>query len=294
MSQQINLFDGIPVRARDWFSLPLVAVVYLLAAGVMLGLYGRLQDELAVLKVQQTQAQAGYEAMQKKLEVLASQIKPVDNTQLNAQLQQLQARLDMQTQVLQIFSASLSAAAPQLIDYMRALAAQPYPGVWLTGFSITPALQHLSLMGKALQTQDIPAYLGRLSLQKVFAGTQFSGIQFKQIALVKPTPAAGGSASPASAEAVNAAAASPASESSAAVTNAKGSAGSTALPATPAASPAANPAGNTATTAAAAAPSLTVYAFEVKGQDMQAAERQASGLSWDAFVEQTIQAAPAK
>jgi len=207
-------------------------------------------------------------------------------------LQSLQARLEMQTQVLQMFNASLSDAAPQLIDYMQALAARPYPGVWITGFHITPAVQSLSLSGNALQTQDIPAYLGQLSAQHIFAGTQFSGLQFKQLELVKPTPAAGTSMATASAAAnTNTTASSPLPTASATDDKASPAAsaggGVTQADIPPAAA-------ERSTAAATLAPRMTVYAFEVKGLDMQAAAKQASGMSWDAFVEQTIQAAPAK
>ena len=274
MSQQINLFEGGLVKSRDRFSLSMVGAVYFLAAVVMYYLFTGLQNENTELQLQRNQAVAQYEAMQKKVEEFSKRVVPIDNSKLEAELNALNSRLDMQSQMLAIFQYAISDAAYHLIDYMRALTQQQQPGVWLTGFKIEPGAQHLSLSGKALQTVDIPAYLGLLSAQKIFAGTLFSGIQFKQVELHKSQPSVGLATE--QAPVVAASAPQP-------VTTGKGGAAAPSVAPAPA-SPAAE---NGATPAPDAV--LMVYAFDVKGQDMQNPTKAVNGVTWDEFVRQTTQ-----
>ena len=274
MSQQINLFEGGLVKSRDWFSLPMVAGVYVLAAAVMFYLFTGLQAENAQLQVQRNQAVAQYETMQKKVNEFAQRATPIDNSQLESTLKNLHARFEMQSQILAIFQQSLSVSAYHLIDYMRAFTAQQQPGLWLTGFRIEPGSQHLSLSGQALRSEDIPLYLDMLSAQRVFEGTQFSGIQFKQVELHQNQAAAAVPVAP------------PVPASEPAVSGKSGAEnGSSPAPAAVAAAPAAN-------VASTAAASLKVYAFEVKGQDVQNKAKLLNTVSWDEFVRQTTQSSP--
>lgn len=279
MSQQINLFEGGLVRSKDWFTLPLVGGVYVLAACVMFYLNTGLEAESAQLEVQRNQATAQYESMQKKIEEFSQRVTPVDNSKLEAELKNLKARLDMQTQILAIFQQSISDAANHLVDYMRALTAQQQPGLWLTGFKIEPAVQHVTLSGQALQSEDIPQYLDLLSAQRIFEGTQFSGIQFKQVELRKNQPATPTDNTVTMPAPVAVAEPSPSVKGM--PPEAASNASAPAVTATPAA-------------VVAPAPDLTlkVYAFEVKGQDLQSQVKRDNAMGWDEFVRQTTQSQP--
>ncbi|MGQ2964630.1 PilN domain-containing protein, partial [Methylophilus sp.] len=275
---QVNLFESGLVKSKDWFTLTLVGAVYALAALAMVYFYTGIEAENAQLLTQRDQATAQYDAMQKKVDEFAKKVTPVDNSKLEAELKKLNSRFEMQSQMLAIFQQSISEQAYHLIDYMRALTGQQQAGLWLTGFKIEPAAQHVSLSGQALQTEDIPLYLDLLSAQRVFEGTQFSGLQFKQVELQKTVtqPAAVVATAP------PVAATAPAPQA-----GAKGAAVA-AAPATPVA-PAA------ATTPVVEVPvKLQVYTFEVKGQDMRDRSKPVSTLSWDDFVRQTGQPAQAR
>ncbi|WP_029148067.1 PilN domain-containing protein [Methylophilus sp. 5] len=281
MSQQINLFDGGLVKSKDWFTLPVVAAIYVLAAGVMFYLFTGLQAENAQLQTQRNQAVTQYETTQKKVDQFAQHVTPIDNSKLEATLKSLNARFEMQSQILAIFQQSISGAANHLVDYMRALTAQQQPGLWLTGFNIEPGAQHVTLSGQALQSEDIPLYLDLLSTQRIFEGTQFSGIQFKQVELHRAQAAASATPAPTPvpppAPVVEAPAGKGATEASASAGAAPG------VPASPAAAP----------SAPAAEVTLQVYAFEVKGKDLQNKAKRENTVSWDEFVRQTTQS-PAK
>jgi hypothetical protein len=281
MSQQINLFESGLVKSKDWFTLSFVAVIYVVAALAMVYFYTGLSSENEQLQVQRNQAVAQQDAMKKKVDEFAQRLVPIDNSKLEAELAKLKIRLEMQSQILAIFQQSISDKAYHLIDYMRALAGEQQPGLWLTGFRIEPGAQHVSLSGQALQTEDIPLYLDLLSGQKVFAGTQFSGLQFKQVELqkntVQATPATAAVAAPAAVPSVppvsgkdNSSAPPPASST---------------VPALPV---------NAAVPASNVPAKLQVYAFDVKGQDLSNKTKPESAVSWDDFVSQTIQQPKAK
>ena len=276
MSQQINLFEPGLVKSRDWFTLSFVAGVYALAAAAMMYFYSGLVSDNTQLQVQRAQAQAQFAAMQKKVDEFSQQLVPVDNSKLEAELKGLKARLEMQTQILAIFQQSISEDAWHLIDYMRALTGQQQPGLWLTGFKIEPAFQHVSLSGQSLQTEDIPLYLDLLSAQKVFAGTQFSGLQFKQVELHKPQTAPVTDANTAAPAATTVAA-----------TTATGK--ETAEPAAAVPAETSVPANAGTPTPAPATDALKVYAFDVKGREANDKNRSLNTVSWDDFVRQTVQ-----
>lgn len=289
MSQQINLYEGGGVKAKEWFSLPMVAAVYVLTAVVMYYFYTGLAAENEQLQVQRHQAVAQFETMQKKVEEFSRKAKPIDNTKLEAELKTLKAQLEMQTQILLIFQQSISEQSAHLIDYLRAFTGQQQPGVWLTGFKVEPAIQHLTLAGQALQSEDIPAYLDLLSHQSVFAGTEFSGIQFKQLELHQPQSRSGGNAgapaaSPAPAPVAESATVSPAGKDGGAPS------------ASPASTAPVNPQAENSlsTEATETLPGLKVYDFEVKGRDTQIINKVVSGMSWDEFVRQTVPSQPGK
>ncbi|HCU84532.1 PilN domain-containing protein [Methylophilus sp. UBA6697] len=278
MSQQINLFEGGLVKSKDWFNLPFVVVIYVLAAGVMFYLSTGLEAENAALQTQRNQAVTQYETMQKKVDQFAQRVTPIDNSKLEVELKTLKGRFDMQSQILAIFQQSISDASNHLVDYMRAFTAQQQAGLWLTGFRIEPGTQHISLTGQALQSEAIPQYLDLLSAQRIFEGTQFSGIQFKQVELQRPQ-------SPATAPA---AAASPPAAVPESTPAGKGApyAASNAAPASVA------PPATASQNAHEEEAKLQVYAFEVKGRDLQSQAKRENSVSWDDFVRQTTQAQP--
>jgi len=279
MSQQINLFEGGLVKSKDWFNLPFVVVIYVLAAGVMFYLFTGLEAENAALQTQRNQAVTQYETMQKKMDQFAQRVTPIDNSKLEAELKTLKGRFEMQSQILEIFQQSISDKANHLVDYMRALTAQQQPGLWLTGFRIEPAAQHVTLSGQALHSEDIPLYLDLLSAQRIFEGTQFSGIQFKQVELHRTQAAATSAPTPQTVTPPPA----PVAEAAAGKSAAEGATNTSSASATPPAPVA----------PVAAEVVLQVYAFEVKGQDLQNKARRENTVSWDEFVRQTTQS-PAK
>jgi hypothetical protein len=62
---------------------------------------------------------------------------------------------------------------------MQALARQIGSGIWLTGFTIARAGTEVSLQGKVLSPELVPAYLDRLKQEPALRGLQFSALEMR-------------------------------------------------------------------------------------------------------------------
>lgn len=65
-------------------------------------------------------------------------------------------------------------------EYLRALARQAQPQVWLTGFSIKPETNALEIDGQTLDPSALPAYLRRLNSEERFKGRPFAHLHIRQ------------------------------------------------------------------------------------------------------------------
>lgn len=65
-------------------------------------------------------------------------------------------------------------------EYLRALARQAQPQVWLTGFSIKPETNAVEIDGQALDASALPAYLRRLNSEERFKGRPFAHLHIRQ------------------------------------------------------------------------------------------------------------------
>ena len=65
-------------------------------------------------------------------------------------------------------------------EYLRALARQAQPQVWLTGFSIKPETHALEIDGQTLDPSALPAYLRRLNSEERFKGRPFAHLHIRQ------------------------------------------------------------------------------------------------------------------
>jgi len=60
--------------------------------------------------------------------------------------------------------------------HMLGFARQAIDGLWLTGFSIAAGGAEMSIEGRALRADLVPAYFKRLAQEPPFAGREFSGL----------------------------------------------------------------------------------------------------------------------
>jgi hypothetical protein len=188
MSQQINLLDAI--GAKRGFSLTSAAAMacgVLAAAALTLGLGAYEHARLAGL---QTEALAVDRALkdaqlgQAKAtgEIKARSPDPADD----ARLSQLEAQLRSRNEVAEALNGGVAGTAAGFSRYMMALSRQSLPGVWLTGFDLAAGGSELTLSGRALNPELLPAYLQRLTQEAPLQGRRFASMVISQPAAVTP------------------------------------------------------------------------------------------------------------
>jgi FtsZ-binding cell division protein ZapB len=102
----------------------------------------------------------------------------------SAELEQQQQRLEAQAGAREQLAASLArdAGGPSggFSEYMRAFARQTLSGVWLTGFTIGADGGELTISGRALNPDLVPAYIARLNKEPLLQGRKFAQFAVKQ------------------------------------------------------------------------------------------------------------------
>jgi hypothetical protein len=74
-------------------------------------------------------------------------------------------------------------------EYMRAFARQSLHGVWLTGFTITSDGSEMSIDGRALNPDLVPAYIARLNREPLLQGRRFAQLAVRQEVVTHSQPA---------------------------------------------------------------------------------------------------------
>ena len=198
MSQQINLFDPLFLKQKHYFSArTMVQGLGLVAAGVLCfsaivayqvnGLSAQMADtdrQLEEARQQLVQAGAGANAAtrQGRGQVLKDEIERTEIA-VRARRQLLDGLQGANVGVTDGFS-----------KYLIAFARRPLEGVWLTGFSVSAARNELTIHGRALRADLIPAYIHLLNSEAALRGMRVS--EFRLAAKEEtPQPLVSGGAS---------------------------------------------------------------------------------------------------
>lgn len=180
MSQQINLYNPVFERRRQWLSLnilgaALAALVLLFVAAA--ALTGMRNDALS----RQERASAGQlaqlkdQASKMTAQVGARQRDP----RLLEELGRVQADLDAGAEVLAVLQGGALGNTAGYSEYLRAFARQSFDGLWLTGFSIAGAGHDVTIQGRALRAELVPDYLKRLNRERIMQGRAFSELSME-------------------------------------------------------------------------------------------------------------------
>lgn len=180
MSQQINLLNPQLIRPRDWLSLRNLALIYLVALAGMVMLYQQQKTQADALQAQRNQAVASFEAAKKQLEqVSAAMHAPTDSAAQERERDNLQKKYEGQQRILAAFRQIQTDTGHHVLDVMRGFAEIRQPEVWLTGFKLNAFDRSVALTGRAMQADQVPAYLEKLGKVSVFQGQLFSGVTLK-------------------------------------------------------------------------------------------------------------------
>ena len=181
MSQQINLFNPDFRKKRELFSAVMLAqavgAVLALAACVYVYQYLALKKETARLK---TEDAALVSERDKLVETSAKYAPHTKSAALEQQAETLEQRLKGEQAVLDVLKGGNFGNTSGYSEYMRAFARQTVPGVWLTGFTINGAGVDISIEGRTLRPEGVPAYIQRLNQEPVMQGRTFAALEMQQ------------------------------------------------------------------------------------------------------------------
>jgi MSHA biogenesis protein MshI len=179
MAQQINLFDPALERQRAWLTLRNVTG---LAVGlaVAVGALGYAERrELAPLATLSTANETRLKAAREQIAVLGQQManrKP--DPHLEQEVVAKRFLLATRGEVLALLRKSIGEeAAPPFADYLRGLARQTIPGLWLTAFSIEAQSGGMEIRGRTIDPALLPTYIRRLNGEPAFRGQAFAALK---------------------------------------------------------------------------------------------------------------------
>ena len=109
-------------------------------------------------------------------------------------MQRLETQAASRREVVDILKSGAIGSTEGYTGFMRAFARQIVNGLWLTGFSIQGSGEGISLNGRTLRPELVPAYLRRLNQEPVMQGREIGSLQ---IGAPKAGPAKDAAAGPA-------------------------------------------------------------------------------------------------
>ncbi len=199
MSQQINLFNPIFLKQKKVFSAAnMVDALALLLVGVAL-FYGYASIESLNLDRQSVETARQYNQAKAQLAQTSARYAPrKPDASLDAEVKALEAQLNARKATLDSLGVGLLATGANYAEYMRALARQSLPGLWLTHFKIGAGGEDIEIVGRVLQPELVPVYIQRLKQERALHGRAFDSLSMTQREGALPADAARPAAAPAS------------------------------------------------------------------------------------------------
>lgn len=195
MSQQINLFNPIFLRQEKYFSAKTMVESLVLILVALCAFYVYAHSE--VRSFEDVAADAAHQLADTRDHFinLGGSLSPQRRSKL---LEAQVARAEGELRGKQALLASLQAAAADKAQgysqYFAAFARQTLPGVWLRGFSVADGGEVLSIRGRVLHPDLVPAYIHALNKEEVMRGRSVT--RLKLVAHNEPTPAANAAPQP--------------------------------------------------------------------------------------------------
>ncbi|MDO8466008.1 MAG: PilN domain-containing protein [Gallionella sp.] len=181
MSQQINLFNPIFMKQRKYFSLlTMLQALGMIVVGSLF-FYGYAIYQVGELGKQSEESTKRYNAEEVRLARFTAEFSPQQASQaLQEEMRRMEKQVADQAELVEIIKSGAVGNTTGYSEYMRAFARQVVQGLWLTGFRITGDATQLSLSGKVLSPELLPAYIQRLGKESIMQGKTFSTLQMQQ------------------------------------------------------------------------------------------------------------------
>jgi len=181
VSQQINLFNPIFLTQKRYFSvLTMLQALGLIVLGAAL-FYGYALYQVRQLSAQGDEMSRRLAAEQARLVNMGNEFSAQRSGQmLEEELKRLERQAAAQEEMLTLLKSGAIGNTEGYSEYMRAFARRAIHGLWLTSFDITGDGAQISLAGAALNPQLVPAYIQRLSKERILHGKAFATLQMQR------------------------------------------------------------------------------------------------------------------
>ncbi len=198
MSQQINLYNPIFLKQEKYFSAAtmLQALAAILLVLVAIGGYSRYRAVGTEAVAAQSARQLG-EQREQLTRMTAEFSAQGQSKLLQAEITRHATQLDARRAFLASVESGEFGNTAGFSGYFAAFARRSIPGVWLTGFILGGSGNELSLRGRVLQAELVPAYLKSLGEEEVMRGRKVTELKLVAHDASAAPPAAGAAKPPA-------------------------------------------------------------------------------------------------
>ena len=181
MSQQINLINSNFLLERKYFSMrAMLQALALLILGLVL-FYAYVSHQIQMLEEHGVESARRLTVTQEKVASYAAGFSSQQtHPMLLDELARNEANLAAQQSLIEVLKNSLDGNATGYSEYMRAFSRQAVEGLWLTGFHISGNDKEIAIQGAVLKPELLPAYVRRLSREKIMRGKSFAALQMQQ------------------------------------------------------------------------------------------------------------------
>lgn len=178
MTQQINLYDPALLRPREWLSASSVAAGTLAVLLAMTGWTVAARSQVAALEAESAVVAPQLKTLQQQVEALGRQVSSLrPDPRIEAELASARALVNVRGEALKLLESGLGGGSTSFAEFLRALARQSLPGLWLTGFAVGEGGTALEIRGRMTDPALLPRYIERLNSEKAFQGRAFAALQ---------------------------------------------------------------------------------------------------------------------
>jgi Tfp pilus assembly protein PilN len=185
VSQQINLYSPIFRKQTKVFSATTMLQGLGLIVVVIAVFYYYMSVQSSLLELRAAQSGQQLKSELERLKVYGTRESPAERLKaLAGRKKELEAALGTHTQALAGLKAGAFGRSEGYSGTLRALARVSVEGVWLTRVDFAEDSGELSLAGRALRADLVPAYLARLR-----ADASLRTQEFTRLEVTRPAPA---------------------------------------------------------------------------------------------------------
>lgn len=175
MNQQINLYQPAVFIKAPVFAARQILLAAVLIIVILLLAYGFSWRRLQKLEGRRLELAARLEnARQRNFDVQQHISARQDTLVLTGILEELRAAKDARLPLLTVLADLSPDQSSGFSEALRGLAREDLDGVWLRHIYLSEGGRTLVLKGSALQAEQVPVYMQRLSRQQSLAGIEFS------------------------------------------------------------------------------------------------------------------------